>query len=126
MRMIIIVLLTAACSSGNKPTSGSNDSVTGGSDKVVVRSDDLCTRGVTHVMELMAAESKAHHSTPGPDEQAASDSVAKASIAQCQKEGLSQVQLDCLLAATNWEKFMRVRECAAIQANPPTWLRAGY
>ena len=82
----------------------------------------LCARGVTHVMELMAAQNQAHDAMPSPDEQRAMDGVAKASIAQCEAEGFTQAQLDCLLAATDWERFRQVGTCPAIQAKAPTWL----
>lgn len=101
-----------AAGSSDKPATGSNDQLAG----------DLCTRGVTHVMDLMAARSKGH-SGPGADEQRVIDTVKQTSIEQCQKEGFTQAQLDCVLAATDWEKFEQLGECAAIKDKQPIWLR---
>lgn len=125
---ILAALSLAACGKDKPATGGYDKPATGSYDKPATGSydksagDDLCTRGVTHVMDLMAAESKGH-SAPGPDEQRAIDTVKQMSIEQCQKEGFTQAQLDCVLAATDWSKLKQVDECAAIKDKRPTWLR---
>jgi len=116
-------------SSGDKPPVGSSDKpAAGSSDKAAAGSsdktaDDLCTRGVSHVMDLMAAETKAHLAALGPDEQRAMDAAKQASIEQCRKEAFTQAQLDCILAAKDWQMFGDVGDCPAIKDKQPTWLR---
>ena len=56
------------------------------------------------------------------DEQRAIDEITKLSLTHCQQEGLTQAQLDCLLAATDWERIKQIGDCPAIKAKPPTWL----
>jgi hypothetical protein len=51
------------------------------------------------------------------------DSVKQTSIAQCRAEGLTQAQLDCILAATEWSKLAAVGNCPAIKDHRPSWLR---
>jgi hypothetical protein len=131
---VLIALSVIGC--GNKPASSSDKPAAGSSDKPAAGSsdkpaagssakpgDDLCARGVSHVMDLMAAESKAHSAAPGPDEQRAMDAAKQASIEQCQKEGFTQAQLDCILAAKDWQTLGDVGDCPAIKDKQPTWLR---
>lgn len=82
-------------------------------------SADLCTRGVNHVNSLM--EGQGGHK-PSADEQRAIEGVTKMSIAQCEKEGFTQAQLDCVLAAKTWDDFKKIADCEAIKAKRPSWL----
>jgi hypothetical protein len=62
-------------------------------------------------------------SEPGSDEQAIIDGVVKLSITQCDGEGLSDAQRDCILAA----KSMTDRgflTCPALVAQKPSWIIA--
>ena len=79
---------------------------------------DLCTRGVSHVFELMSKQP----GKPSSDERSAMEAVKKMSIAQCKSEGFTQPQLDCVLGATDWDKFQKLGECAAIKDRKPGWL----
>jgi hypothetical protein len=122
---MFVALSLTGC--GNKPASSDKPAV-GSSDKPAAGSSDkpgnaLCTRGVTHVLDLMVAESKAHSAAPGPDEQRAMDAAKQASIEQCQTEGFTQAQLDCVLAARDWQMLGDVGDCPAIKDKQPSWLR---
>ena len=79
--------------------------------------------GVKHVIGLMDESNKAHASVPSAEEQHAIDGVAQASIIQCEGEGLSQAQLDCLLSVTEWANVGQITACDAIKAKHPSWLR---
>ena len=81
-------------------------------------SDDRCTRGVSHVFELLSKQP----GKPSSDERSAMEAVQKMSIAQCKSEGFTQPQLDCVLGATDWDKFQKLGECAAIKDRKPGWL----
>ena len=79
---------------------------------------DLCARGVSHVTQLLTAPP----GTPSADEQRAIDAIKQMSITRCQEEGLTQAQLDCLLAAKDWAAFKELGSCAAIKDRKPGWL----
>ena len=80
-----------------------------------------CERAVNHLFALITAGPP--ESRPAADEQAAIDQVKRMSLEQCKKEGLSDAQRDCIVAA----KSMMEREflmCPALVAKQPTWILA--
>jgi len=86
------------------------------------KAQDPCTRGVTHVFDLTIAQSAKHDAKPSADEQTAINAVKQQSLDACQRDGLTQAQLDCILAATDWDKFLALGACPAIKDKRPTWL----
>lgn len=99
MRLLLVLGLLAACSKPNPN----------------------CERAVNHVFTLVTDGPPG--SEPHADEQAIIDQIAKAALGQCRREGLSDAQRDCILAA----KTLVEREfitCAALVAKRPTWINA--
>lgn len=99
--LVALVSLTAACS---------NDSTT-------APKADRCTRGVEHVFNLTLLVGK-----PSADEQRAMDAIKQQSLTQCRSEGLSQAQLDCILATKDIASMSNLEDCGAIKAKRPGWL----
>lgn len=81
---------------------------------------DLCSQAVRHMIDpsMGPADSK-----PSKEEQQIIDVVAKLTLDQCRKEGLSRAQADCILAAKTLDQRLHLIECPAIKANKPTWLQ---
>lgn len=77
---------------------------------------DLCAGAVRHVVELTSGASK--------DAKPATDAVT-ATTSQCQQEGLSQAQADCILAAQGPEWSDQLRACPAFAAKPASWVALG-
>ena len=122
---LVAVMLVAACKD-DKPAPATPSATPSTATPPPVQPaavDDRCQRGVGHVQQLMAAESKAHDMVPSADEQRAIGAVGKGMVSLCQSEGLSQEQLDCLLNAKDWDLFKSVGDCPAIRARRPSWLR---
>jgi hypothetical protein len=100
MRRILVVAVLAAC---NSPSPN-------------------CKRAVKHVFKLTT-----HAGPPGTepkaDEQAIIDQIEKKTLDACTKEGLSDAQRDCILAAKSL--FDRTfLTCPALVAKPPSWIIA--
>jgi hypothetical protein len=99
--LLALVSLAAACGKDSKPNTMT----------------DTCTSGVDHVFKLTSSVG-----TPSADEQRAMDEVKKQGLAQCRTEGLSQAQLDCILATRDVESLSKLGECPAIKSKRPSWL----
>jgi hypothetical protein len=81
-----------------------------------------CEKAVQHIMlGLIPTDAPGQ---PGAGERAIIEVVAKAGIAQCKGEGLSQAQADCILAVKGVEPsdWRKLGECPAIAARKPSWL----
>ena len=80
--------------------------------------DVRCERGVRHVFALTVVGPK-----PGAEEQAVIDQIVDQTLAECRREGLSQAQLDCILAARALtdRSFLT---CPALVARKPSWIIA--
>ncbi len=87
---------------------------------------DLCQLAVSHVMALGAASADGPAvggaGSAGAPRAAADAKLEASTIAACQKEGLSQAQADCILAARSDAEFAAMRKCPAIAAKAPGWL----
>lgn len=83
---------------------------------------DRCTRGVSHVFELTLQQGASADGKPSAEERAAMEATKKSSLAECEKEGFTQAQLDCVLGATDWNKFLKLGTCTAIKERKPSWL----
>ena len=83
------------------------------------RSDDQCSRAVEHVFAMTTDGPDA----PKSDEQHVIDQIKSATLTQCQHEGLSQAQAECILAARppDWDDHLRA--CPAYAAKPPSWIK---
>lgn len=97
MKLATILVLAAAC---HKPSAN-------------------CERAVKHVVTLtLVAGTK-----PKADEQAAIDQIEKGTMDQCDSEGLSDAQRDCILAARSLDDRTFLM-CPALVAKPPSWIFA--
>lgn len=83
---------------------------------------DPCKPAVAHVGALTLAQSVARGNEPSAAEKRAMGMVNEVALDACRRDGLSQAQLDCILAATDWDKFKQLATCEAIKAKPPRWL----
>ena len=86
-------------------------------------SKSRCERAVHKVIEL-SVHSDPKSSTPKADEQAVIDQLETISIGTCEKEGLEQGQLDCILAMQTWHDLEALSNCPAIAAKRPSWVLA--
>ena len=83
-----------------------------------------CERGVHQVLTLTTHPDPKGSSVPGADEQAVIDQIESMTIGACEKEGLDQAQLDCILAMQTWRDLETLSKCPAIAARRPTWILA--
>ena len=81
-----------------------------------------CEKAVHKVMDVQTRAIPG--SEPKADEQEVIDQIAKMTIGTCEKEGLDEAQLACLMAMTKPEDLMTVGACPAIAAKHPSWLLA--
>lgn len=81
---------------------------------------DLCSKVVAHMAN---GPTGLPDSKPSAQEQEVIDLVVKQTVDQCRKEGLSQEQADCILAAKTMQDRLLLIECPAIKAKKPEWLR---
>ncbi len=79
---------------------------------------DLCAGAVHHVFALTGA-------VASKDEQQVIDKIASDVMTQCQQEGLSQAQADCIQAAHGPDWADQLRGCAAFAAKPASWVVIG-
>ena len=86
-------------------------------------SKSRCERAVHKVIDL-SAHSDPKGSSPKADEQAVIDQLETISIGTCEKEGLDQGQLDCILAMQTWRDLEALSKCPAIAAKRPSWILA--
>ena len=85
---------------------------------------DLCAKTIDHMMSVASGVSDtADGGRMSLAERAFDGMVARASLATCRREGLSQQQADCILAASNFEQFMAIGACPALREKKPSWLR---
>jgi hypothetical protein len=82
-----------------------------------------CERGVHQVLTL-TTHSDPKGSVPKADEQEVIDQIESMTISACEKEGLDQAQLDCILAMQTWRDLETLSKCPAIAAKRPTWVLA--
>lgn len=104
MRLLFALVLFAACSK-------SPDA-------------ERCERGVGRVFDL-TTHPHPKAKPPGAEEQAIIDQVVKQTKSACEVEGLSEAQLDCLLAMKSFDDMKTIHLCPAIKAKHPSWLIAG-
>lgn len=83
---------------------------------------ERCQRGISHVEKLVTAATSSKGKGPSADEQRAIDAALELSTATCRNEGLSEEQLDCIIAATDMDTFNRLGDCPAIKRHRPGWL----
>lgn len=76
---------------------------------------DACERAVRHVIALGQGPGSAALDEPG-------QKVLEKTLAECRKEGLTQPQADCIVAAKNDSELLSVRSCPAIAERRPGWL----
>lgn len=86
-------------------------------------SSDRCARGVGKVFEL-TTNPVPGAKPPSAEEQAVIDDIKKLSTKACESEGLSEAQLECILAMKTFDDMKTVASCPAIKANHPSWLLA--
>ena len=80
---------------------------------------DLCERAVRHMAVGLIPEGA---DQPDEGERRIMESVTRASIHTCRKEGLSQAQADCILAVESVDDLLYLGRCPAIAKDKPTWL----
>ena len=78
-----------------------------------------CARAVRHVLELTTSVGP----KPSAEEQAVIDEVGRQSTKQCEREGLSTAQRDCILAAKSLDDRAFLM-CPALVAKKPSWIIA--
>lgn len=86
-----------------------------------VKATDLCKRTVEHVALGVWPE----QITPKGPELEVIQSTAGKAIEICQKEGLSEKQANCLLAATFQDGFEGARTCLGAKDQWPSWFSGG-
>jgi hypothetical protein len=84
------------------------------------RAPPPCERAVRHMVTPPWVDPPAM----SDEERAVVAVVYQAALARCQREGLSDAQLDCILSARDREQWLRIGSCPALQARRPSWLIA--
>lgn len=97
---LVLVVLVGACKRSQAP-----------------KQADPCERAVRHVIALGQGSGSA---AQAPDE--AGRKLSEKTIAECRKEGLTQAQAECIVAAKNDSELLSVRSCPAIAERRPGWL----
>jgi hypothetical protein len=103
MRLVLVVALLVSLAGCRKPSSS-------------------CERAVKHLIKL-TTHAGPPGSEPKADEQAAIDQIEKITVDACTKEGLSDAQRDCVLAAKSLMERAFLT-CPALVAKPPSWIKA--
>jgi len=85
------------------------------------KTDPNCERAVNRVIQLTSTAPPG--SEPKPDEQRVIDQIGEVLIEKCSREGLSDAQRDCILAAPSMldRDFLL---CPALVEKHPSWLIA--
>ena len=78
-----------------------------------------CQRAVDHVIMPLPTET----GTPSPEEMQIIRTVRAMALATCQREGLSEAQEACILAARTMDERLRLGRCPAIRERKPSWLQ---
>ena len=80
-----------------------------------------CEQGVRHMLAVLQAP-LANGAQPAPMEKEAMEAAVKTSMESCRSEGLTQEQVDCILAVKDVQGLGTLRSCPAIAAKKPRWL----
>jgi hypothetical protein len=81
-----------------------------------------CERGVHKVLEITTQAPKG--SEPKADEREVIDQIETMTIGACEKEGLDEAQLDCILKMQTQHDLETLSTCPAIAAKHPSWVLA--
>jgi len=82
-----------------------------------------CERAVHEVFELQLRATPPG-SEPKADEQAVIDQVERMTIGQCEKEGLSDAALACIMKMTSFDDMKTLKDCPGFNDHRPTWVIA--
>lgn len=82
-----------------------------------------CQRAVDHVVMPLSQEDGAANGAPSADEMKIIQAVRNMALVTCQREGLSQAQAECIMAARTIDDRLRLGRCPAIRDRKPSWLQ---
>jgi hypothetical protein len=103
---VLWALCACACSDSKKPA-----------DKGPGR----CEQAVAHLMQVVN-QIGSDVVTPGPRELALQAEIRKTLTSRCEKDGLSEAQLKCIVSAMRPRDLKSLRNCEPLRKDPAKWL----
>ena len=81
-----------------------------------------CSRAVAHLVPIIAFDLSEIPEEVREKTKAINQQVEREALQACNREGLSEQQLACVLRVRTGEDFARIRTCPAIAERVPSWI----